>query len=102
MEDADIESGVHAVGVRTSPEYFQRELRPNEALGDVPEDWADALEDEQSLVESIELYPRQLTRQDLTARLTAHLSLCKSRCWRSCRPEELVANVSRVLHPAGA
>ena len=98
MEPADVETGLHAVGIRTAPEYFQRELRPNEPAIDVPEDWADAIEDERSLAESIALYPKQLTREDLINRLTAHLSLCKSKGWRSCHPEEIAANVSRLLH----
>lgn len=98
MEPADIEDGLHSVCVRTAPEYFSRELRPNEPLSEVPEDWAEAVEDERSLAENIALYPKQITREDLIRRLAAHLSLCKSRAWRSCRPEEIAANVARVLH----
>jgi hypothetical protein len=102
MNPQDIRMGLHVVIVRNAPEYFQQELNPDQPVSDLPQDWADAIEDERSLAESIEVYPQQITRADLLYRVSQHLELCRSQAWKRVSPSEVVSNVSRVIYPAGS
>ena len=101
MEPADIRIGLHSIILHYAPEYFPQEVQPGQPTADLPMDWADAIEDERSLAESIAVYPHQLTREDLLARLTQQLALCRSGAWKRVRPEMIVRSVSRLIHPAG-
>ena len=100
MNAQDIRDGLHVVVVRNAPEYFPREIEGGPDT-DLPSDWADAIEDERSLAESIELYPQQITREDLTYRVSQHLALCRSQAWKRVTPGEVAASVSRLVYAAG-
>jgi hypothetical protein len=97
----NIRAGLHAAALRHSPEYFQRELYPDREVSTVPLDWAEALEDEREIGETIELFHQQMTRQDLYNRVALILANARSACWIRVPPAEIVQDVAYVLHEAG-
>lgn len=102
MSPQDVRTRLHSLSLHAAPEYHQRELSTSTEVGELPVDWAVALEDERMVAETLASYPKQITREDLFVRVCFLLGSCRSDAWRRVRPEALIPAASLLIHPAGS